>query len=170
MRRRRVSWRGPASVTCKAISSARPNLPSLSRRRRRPPTGHLSNSTKGLAAGEVLEPLLHGVELGLEIGDLFVAARGLRRLVVAVQRRSMVVLGIALLHPGSERAEQAKSLLEGREILAHLLLHRVECRGAEGVGESAAILLLLAGQRIEAEFEVARHEPLHAVAVEADEL
>ena len=32
------------------------------------------------------------------------------------------------------------------------------------------ILLLLAGERIEAEFEIARHQLLHAVAVEADQL
>ena len=38
------------------------------------------------------------------------------------------------------------------------------------MGEAAAILLLLAGERIEAEFEIARHELLHAVAIKADEL
>ena len=32
------------------------------------------------------------------------------------------------------------------------------------------VLLLLTGERVEAEFEIARHELLHAVAVEADEL
>ena len=34
--------------------------------------------------------------------------------------------------------EQPERPLEGGEILAHLLLHRLEGGGAEGVGESAA--------------------------------
>ena len=69
-----------------------------------------------------------------------------------------------------ERREQAERPLERGEILAYLLLHRLECGSAEGVGESAAILLLLAGERIEAELEIARHQLLHAVAVKADQL
>src|SRR5581483_7773096 len=69
-----------------------------------------------------------------------------------------------------EGREQAERLLEGGEVLAHLLLHRLEGGGAEGVRESPAVLLLLARQRIEAELEIARHELLHRVAVEANQL
>ena len=99
--------------------------------------------------------------LGLLFGLLVssrsdVAAAGVLRAVAGVCRR--------------ERAEQAERALERGEVLAHLLLHRLERRGAEGVGESPPILLLLAGERIEAEFEIARHQPLHAVAIEADQL
>src|SRR5689334_15080258 len=67
-------------------------------------------------------------------------------------------------------SEQAERLFERREILAHLLLHRLEGGGAEGMGETPPILLLLAGERIEAELEIARHKLLHRVAVEADQL
>src|SRR5512146_2271960 len=80
----------------------------------------------------------------------------------------MVILALAR-RPG-ERAEQAERALEGCKVLAHLLLHRLEGRRAEGMGESPAVLLLLAGERVEAEFEIARHQPLHAVAIEADQL
>src|SRR5581483_9389464 len=80
-------------------------------------------------------------------------------------------MGIPLLARALGKGrEQAERLLEGGEVLAHLLLHRLEGGGAEGVRESPAVLLLLAGERIEAELEIARHELLHRVAVEANQL
>src|SRR5262249_10947979 len=51
-----------------------------------------------------------------------------------------------------------------------LLLHGLKGCRAERMGETAAILLLLPGERIEAKLKIARHQPLHAVAIEADQL
>src|SRR5262245_41756324 len=122
-----------------------------------------------LPPGELVEPLLHGGKFSLQIGDLVIAARGLCAGLLGSRRRSVVIL--ALARPGAgERAEQAKRALEGCKVLAHLLLHGLEGRRPEGMGETAPILLLLAGERIEAEFKIARHQPLHAVAIEADQL
>src|SRR6476646_8762207 len=121
-----------------------------------------------LPPGELVEPLLHGRKLGLEIGDLVFAAGRLRGLFETCYR-GMVVLGLTGTS-ARKRAEQAKRALEGCKVLAHLLLHGFESRRTKSMGKTAAILLLLTGERIEAEFEVARHQSLHAVAIKADEL
>jgi hypothetical protein len=49
-------------------------------------------------------------------------------------------------------------------------LERAERAAAEGLRHLVAELLLLAGERLDRDFEIARHQHLHAVAVEADEL
>src|SRR5262245_16200964 len=121
-----------------------------------------------LAAGELLEPRLHGGELGLQVGDLVLAGLGARGASFGLLRLRRALAFAGLVR--AERAEHAERALEGVEVLAHLLLHRLEGRRAEGMGKSPPVLLLLAGERIETEFEIARHQLLHAVAVEADEL
>src|SRR6516162_6464144 len=127
-----------------------------------------SISAMELPPRELVEPFLHGGKLGLQTGDLVIAARRLGGVFYG-GAGWVVVLVFAGRHP-RERAEQAKRALESGKVLTHLLLHGLKGRRAERMGETAAILLLLPGKRIEAKLKIARHQPLHAVAIEADQL
>ena len=69
-----------------------------------------------------------------------------------------------------EGREHAHRLGEEGHVGPHLLLDGVEGAGPEGLGHLLAQLLLVAGEVLHRELEIARHQRLHAVAVEADEL
>ena len=105
--------------------------------------------------------LLHLVELALEIVDV----AGFRRRFFRLRRASAPVA----LAP-RERREHGEGALEHFHVPPHLVLERGEGADAEGLRHLLAELLLLAGQRLDRDFEIARHQHLHAVAVEADEL
>jgi hypothetical protein len=72
------------------------------------------------------------------------------------------------------RSAGYEGLLEQGHVLAGLLLDRSKkrCRqrAAKILGDLVAELRLLAGQLADGEFEIARHQHLHAVAIKADEL
>ncbi len=69
-----------------------------------------------------------------------------------------------------KRREHAHGLGEQAHVLAHLFLHGLEDRAAEGGAHLIAQLLLIAGQVVHREFEIARHQGLDAVPVKPDEL
>ena len=69
-----------------------------------------------------------------------------------------------------ERREHGKGALEHFHVPAHLVLERAERAAAERLRHLVSKFFLLAGQRVDGDFEIARHQHLHAVAVEADEL
>ena len=69
-----------------------------------------------------------------------------------------------------ERREHREGALEHLHVAADLVLERAERAAAEGLRHLVAELLLLAGERVDRDFEIARHQHLHAVAVEADQL
>src|SRR5580658_2491628 len=94
-----------------------------------------------LGVAQLLDPLLHLVELALEIVDL--AAGGGRRL---------LGFGICRLAP--------RERLEHFHVPPHLVFEWGERTGAEGVAQLVAEFLLFAGQRFDRYFEVSRHQHL----------
>src|SRR5262245_41300702 len=105
-----------------------------------------------IAVAQAIETLLHLFHLALEIVDV---AAGLRLLV-----------GVAALALARERREHRKGALEHFHVPAHLLFDRAEAAHTERLRNLLAELLLLASERINRDFQVARHQHLHAVAVE----
>ena len=87
----------------------------------------------------------------------------------AAPGRRLLGFGVLRLAP-RERHEHREGALEHFHVPPHLVFERGERAGAEGVAHLMAKFLLLAGQRFDRHFEIARHQHLHAVAVEADEL
>ena len=110
-----------------------------------------------------IDLFLHLVELTLEIVDV---AAGLRRRRLAGLGRRLAGLTLA---PG-ERCKHREGALEHFHVPPHLILQRRECADAEGLRHLLAELFLLARQRFDGDFEIARHQHLHAVAIKADEL
>src|SRR5690349_11990846 len=113
---------------------------------------------------QAVEPLLHLFHLALEIIDLIatIAASGLGRFV-----------GFRAGWPAAAAAEwreHREGALEHLHVPARLLLERAKRRAAKGLGHLLAEFLLLAGERFERHLEIARHQHLHGVAIEADEL
>src|SRR5437763_14355062 len=69
-----------------------------------------------------------------------------------------------------EWREHGKSALEHFHIAPDLILERAERAAAERLCQLLAEFLLLASERIDRYFEIARHQHLHAVAVKSNEL
>src|SRR5207244_9385799 len=101
----------------------------------------------------------------LEVADLLAAAGRARTFVGLFGS-----LGLRLLLAPRKRREHRKCALEHLHVPAHLVLERAERRAAERLRNLIAELLLLARERFDRDFEIARHQHLHRVAVEADEL
>src|ERR1700731_3972752 len=73
-----------------------------------------------------------------------------------------------------ERTEHRKSMLKQSHVLTRLFLDRFKnwCRQrvAKVLSDFLAEFRLLAGESADGEFEIARHQHLHAVAIKSDEL
>src|SRR6266540_2826453 len=69
-----------------------------------------------------------------------------------------------------ERREHGKGAFEHFHVPPHLVLERAERTSPEGLRHLLAKFFLLARKRIDGDFEIARDQHLHTVAVEADEL
>src|SRR6516162_3866458 len=110
---------------------------------------------------QAVEALLHLVHLAFEFVDLVAAAR-LRIAFIGFSR------GLSLA--ARERREHGKRAFEHFHVPPHLVLERAERAAAEGLRHMLAEFFLLAGERVDGDFEIARHQHLHAVAIEADEL
>src|SRR5207247_8693780 len=104
--------------------------------------------------------LLHLVHLAFELVDLLAAAARLRIAFFGLSRR----LSLA----PRERREHGKRAFEHFHVPPHLVLERAEGATAEGLRHVLAEFFLLAGERVDGDFEIARHQHLHAVAIEAD--
>src|SRR5262249_30997211 len=115
-----------------------------------------------ILVAQPVETLLHLFHLALEVVDFLAAAARLRIALVRCSRR----LSLA----PRERREHGKRAFEHLHVPPHLILERAERAAAEGLRHMLAEFFLLAGQRVDGDFEIARHQHLHAVAVEADEL
>jgi len=117
-----------------------------------------SSAASALRLADLLDLLLERVDALLELGH----------------RRVLVLLGRLLARAGAAdegRREHLHRLLEdGEVLLAHLLDLAEREHAAERVVERLAHLLLVAAERRHHVLEIARHEPLHAVAVKPDEL
>ena len=84
-------------------------------------------------------------------------------------------LGAAPAAAPRRRARTCRAPGEGGEVFPRQFFERAERgggerRGAEGAAGVLAQLLLLAGEAVDREFEIARQQRLHAVAVKPDEL
>src|ERR1700689_940436 len=112
------------------------------------------------AAAQLVDFLLHFVELALQVVDIAGLRRGLSRF------RLELAVGLA----PRERREHREGALEHFHVPPHLILKRWEPADAEGLRHLLAELLLLAGQRLDRDLEIARNQHLHTVAVEPDEL
>src|SRR5207237_549167 len=110
-----------------------------------------------LAAGEPIEPLLHLHELSFQLVDL--AARRLR----------FVLFRSLALAPGNRR-EHCQRAREHLHVAADLILERTERAHPESLRHLLAEFFLLARERLDRDLEIARHQHLHAVAIEADQL
>ena len=112
-------------------------------------------------AAELVESLLHFVELALEIVDLAAcrlpacSARRALRLASAPRKRREHGEGAARTFPCSAAPDPRA---------------RRTALPPKACAICSRNLLLLAGQRFDRYFEIARHQHLHAVAVEADQL
>ena len=106
--------------------------------------------------------LLHLFHLALEIVDFVAAATRLRD--------TSLDLGACHSLAPCERREHGKRALEHLHVPAHLILERAERTAAESLRHLVSKFFLLAGERVDGDFEIARHQHLHAVAIEADEL
>src|SRR5262249_34534149 len=115
-----------------------------------------------ILVAQPVETLLHLLHLALEVVDFLAAAARLRIALVRFSRR----LSLA----PCERREHGKRAFEHLHVPPHLILERAERAAAESVRHMLAEFFLLAGQRVDGDFEIARHQHLHAVAVQADEL
>jgi diguanylate cyclase (GGDEF)-like protein/PAS domain S-box-containing protein len=105
---------------------------------------------------ELIQPLLHLVELLLELVDIAAAGRG------------FIHFGLGLA--AREGREHGESLLEHLHVAPHLILKRAKAADAEGLGHLLAEFALLAGQRLHRLLEEAWHQQLHAVAIETNQL
>src|SRR5579862_6065199 len=115
-----------------------------------------------VAAGQLVDLAPHLVELAFEIVDL---AAGFGRWLFRLRRAA----GVLAFAP-RERREHGKGALEHFHVSPHRFLQRAEWAAAEGLGHLIAEFFLLAGQRLDGDFEIARHQHLHAVAIEPDQL
>src|SRR6185437_8763398 len=141
--------------TCDGTSSKR-ELSVISGAGRTGSPAFAGDDSKGLfLLAHFIEPLLHLVELALELVHFATAAlRLVGRFAVALR----------------ERREHGESLLEHLHVPPHLILERAETADTEGLRHLFAEFALLAGERVDGSFEEARHHHLHAVAVEPDQL
>src|SRR6266446_5495105 len=121
-------------------------------------------SRSALRLAQAVKPLLHVIELALEIVDL--AAGRSRRLFSLGSLVTLPGLGFA----SRERRKHGKRPLEHFHVPPHLVLQRSERTSAEGLAHVLAKLLLLAGERLNRNFEITRHQHLHAVAIKTNEL
>src|SRR5580658_8400460 len=113
---------------------------------------------------ERVDLLLEGVEAVGQFLDAGVAGAGL-------PGGPLARAGLVRRRHRGEGREHLHGLLEQRQILLAHFFQRAEWEEpAERVLEILAHLLLVAREGRHGVLEIARHEPLHAVAVEADEL
>src|SRR5580692_3461676 len=115
-----------------------------------------------VAAGQLVDLAPHLVEFAFEIVDLAAAfGRRLFRLGRGAAPEALAP---------RKRREHGKGALEHFHVPPHRFLQRAERAAAEGLRHLVAKLLLLTGERLDGDFEIARHQHLHAVAVEPDQL
>src|SRR3984885_10602632 len=115
-----------------------------------------------VVAGQFVDLAPHLVELAFEIVDL---AAALACRLVRLGRGAA-----ALAFAPRKRREHGEGALEHFHVPPHRFLERAERAAAEGLRHLVAKLLLLTGERLDGDFEIARHQHLHAVAVEPDQL
>src|SRR6185312_2302036 len=130
------------------------------------------NSALLLALRHFLELFLELVEALVQILDGAVVARGGRGAGRGGLRRRR---DRALRHAGHRAAREGREHLHGlfeqrQVLLAHFLERAEREQAAERVLKVLAHLFLVAGETRHRLFEIARHDELHRIAVQRDEL
>src|SRR5215470_8321764 len=138
-----------------ALSSA-----CAARRGRSRSSGQTRPKASFAATAEAIDLALHLVKLTLEIVDIARFAQAFF---------GFTAFTTAAL-PACKRREHRKGALEHVHVAPDLLFQRGERADAEGLRHLLAEFLLLAGQGFDRDFEVARDQHLHAVAVKSDQL
>src|SRR6516225_3878275 len=111
------------------------------------------------ATGQAIDLSFHLIKLALEIVDI-----------ARFARTFFGLTAFATALTACKRRKHRKGALEHVHVASDLLFQRGECTDAEGLRQLLAELFLLTGQGFDRDFEVARDQHLHAVAVETDQL